>query len=103
MQIQNLFCLLKPLTQEIICSQRLRTENRLLRQRIEILEKENEQLADKLIQGQLLRAQEAEENYTTKRELETVKQSDIEKAKQLDAAQNTIQDLREKVGIKNLG
>ena len=82
-----------------ICQQRLRTENRLLRQRIEILEKENEQLADKLIQGQLARAQEAEDNYTTKRELENVKQSDIEKAKQLESAQTTIQDLREKVCV----
>ncbi|XP_072015953.1 EVI5-like protein isoform X2 [Amphiura filiformis] len=83
-------------TEDQVEMRRLRTENRLLRQRIEILEKENEQLADKLIQGQLLRAQEAEETYTTKRELETVKQSDIEKAKQLDAAQTTIHDLREK-------
>ncbi|XP_072015958.1 EVI5-like protein isoform X5 [Amphiura filiformis] len=90
-------------TEDQVEMRRLRTENRLLRQRIEILEKENEQLADKLIQGQLLRAQEAEETYTTKRELETVKQSDIEKAKQLDAAQTTIHDLREKTMDKIRG
>lgn len=33
--------------------QRLRTENRLLRQRIENLEQESAELADKLIQGQV--------------------------------------------------
>ena len=35
------------------CFQRLRSENRLLRHRIENLEKENVQLADRLIQGKL--------------------------------------------------
>uniref|UniRef100_A0A8B9QUA0 Ecotropic viral integration site 5 like n=1 Tax=Anas platyrhynchos TaxID=8839 RepID=A0A8B9QUA0_ANAPL len=49
--------------EEQIEIKRLRTENRLLKQRIETLEKESAALADRLIQGQVTRAQEAEENY----------------------------------------
>ncbi|KAG7264652.1 hypothetical protein CRUP_032059 [Coryphaenoides rupestris] len=55
--------------EEQIEIKRLRTENRLLKQRIETLEKESAALADRLIQGQVTRAQEAEENYVIKREL----------------------------------
>lgn len=38
--------------EEQVEMRKLRTENRLLRQRVEALEKENENLADKLIQVQ---------------------------------------------------
>ncbi|KAJ8363449.1 hypothetical protein SKAU_G00122800 [Synaphobranchus kaupii] len=55
--------------EEQIEIKRLRTENRLLKQRIETLEKESAALADRLIQGQVTRALEAEENYVIKREL----------------------------------
>ena len=48
---------------------RLRTENRLLQQRLTNLEKESGELADKLIQGQVSRAQEAEDNFIIKRDL----------------------------------
>lgn len=46
--------------------QRLRTENRLLRQRIDCLEAESSALADRLIQGQVSRAEEAEHNFAIK-------------------------------------
>jgi hypothetical protein len=36
-----------------LCLQRLRTENRLLRQRVDLLEQESSNLADRLIQGQV--------------------------------------------------
>ena len=42
--------------------QRLRTENRLLRQRIDYLEAESAALADRLVKGQVNLAQEAENN-----------------------------------------
>ncbi|XP_063746902.1 ecotropic viral integration site 5 protein homolog isoform X2 [Eleginops maclovinus] len=58
---------------------RLRTENRLLKQRIDTLEK-----------GQVTRAQEAEENYLVKRELATVKQQSEEALAQLEQAKATI-------------
>lgn len=55
--------------EEMVELRRLRTENRLLRQRIENLEKESEDLANKLIEGQVCRAEEAEDNFVIKREL----------------------------------
>ncbi|XP_069049999.1 ecotropic viral integration site 5 protein homolog isoform X2 [Lepisosteus oculatus] len=63
---------------------RLRTENRLLKQRIDTLEK-----------GQVTRAQEAEENYLIKRELATVKQQSDEASAQLEQAQSTIRELQQ--------
>ncbi|KAK3574406.1 hypothetical protein QTP86_006632 [Hemibagrus guttatus] len=64
--------------------ERLRTENRLLKQRIDTLEK-----------GQVTRAQEAEENYLVKRELATVKQQSEEVSAQLKQAQSTIRQLQQ--------
>lgn len=46
--------------------QRMRTENRLLRQRIDCLEAESSALADRLIRGQVSRAEEAEHNFAIK-------------------------------------
>uniref|UniRef100_A0A673YJ38 Ecotropic viral integration site 5 like n=1 Tax=Salmo trutta TaxID=8032 RepID=A0A673YJ38_SALTR len=66
---------------------KLRTENRLLKQRIETLEK-----------GQVTRAQEAEENYVIKRELAVVRQQFSVTSQNLEKAQDTIGELqREKV------
>ncbi|XP_022107753.1 EVI5-like protein isoform X2 [Acanthaster planci] len=88
-------------TEDQIEMRRLRTENRLLLRRIQVLEEENEVLADKLIQGQLQRAQEAEDNYVMKKELETLRQHDLETAKRLEGAQTVISDLRDKVRNDN--
>lgn len=46
----------------------MRNENRLLKQRVENLEKESETLANRLIEGQISNAQYAEESYQLKRE-----------------------------------
>ncbi|XP_061097268.1 EVI5-like protein isoform X3 [Conger conger] len=62
---------------------RLRTENRLLKQRIETLEK-----------GQVTRAQEAEESYLVKRELATVRQQQEEASARLEKAHATIHQLQ---------
>ncbi|KAL7984917.1 hypothetical protein Chor_003487 [Crotalus horridus] len=70
--------------EEQIEIKRLRTENRLLKQRIETLEK-----------GQVTRAQEAEENYFTKRELATIKQQSDEAITKLEQAENTIRELQQ--------
>lgn len=72
----------------------MRTENRLLRQRIENLEQESGELADKLIQGQVSRAQEAEDNFVIKRELSGLKQREQELQKELDKAQLLIKELK---------
>lgn len=75
---------------------RLRTENNLLKQKLDILEKENEAIADKLIQGQLLRAQEAEDYYSVKKELDEVLGQNRELKKSYEGAQTVISELRNK-------
>lgn len=70
--------------EEQIEIKRLRTENRLLKQRIETLEK-----------GQVTRAQEAEENYVIKRELAVVRQQCTTASESLERAQDTIRDLQQ--------
>uniref|UniRef100_A0A3P9PVC2 Ecotropic viral integration site 5 like n=1 Tax=Poecilia reticulata TaxID=8081 RepID=A0A3P9PVC2_POERE len=74
----------------ILFVQRLRTENRLLKQRIETLEKVREQLP-----GQVTRAQEAEENYVIKRELAVVRQQCNTANESLEKAQETIRELQQ--------
>ncbi|XP_060716348.1 EVI5-like protein isoform X2 [Tachysurus vachellii] len=69
--------------EEQIEIKRLRTENRLLKQRIETLEK-----------GQVTRAQEAEENYVIKRELAVVRQQCTTASESLERAQDTIRELQ---------
>ncbi|KAG7486645.1 hypothetical protein JOB18_035142 [Solea senegalensis] len=70
--------------EEQIEIKRLRTENRLLKQRIETLEK-----------GQVTRAQEAEENYVIKRELAVVRQQCNSASENLEKAQDTIRELQQ--------
>ncbi|TRY99505.1 hypothetical protein DNTS_020815 [Danionella cerebrum] len=70
--------------EEQIEIKRLRTENRLLKQRIETLEK-----------GQVTRAQEAEENYVVKRELAVVRQQCFTASESLEKAQDTIRELQQ--------
>ncbi|XP_062865476.1 EVI5-like protein isoform X2 [Trichomycterus rosablanca] len=70
--------------EEQIEIKRLRTENRLLKQRIETLEK-----------GQVTRAQEAEENYVIKRELAVVRQQCTTASESLEKAQDTIRELQQ--------
>ncbi|XP_037074335.1 ecotropic viral integration site 5 ortholog-like isoform X2 [Pollicipes pollicipes] len=76
---------------------RLRTENRLLRQQVEYLEAESVALADRLIQGQVCRAEEAEHSYVIKRELESVRQHSGETAQQLEEARARIHKLSEQM------
>jgi chromosome segregation ATPase len=80
--------------EEMVELRRLRTENRLLRQRIELLEQESGELADKLIQGQVSRAQEAEDNYVIKRELSALTQREDELRVQLNETEDEVKRLR---------
>ena len=65
---------------------RLRTENSLLRQRIDLLETESSDLADRLIQGQVTRAEVEETTFAMKRELAAIKQHDIDTNEKLNEA-----------------
>lgn len=81
--------------EEMVELRRLRTENRLLRQRIEHLEQESSALADRLIQGQVVRAQEAEDNYIIKRELAALRQQELSVQQELERANNQIKELNQ--------
>lgn len=72
---------------------RLKTENRLLLQRIDELEKESASLADRLIQGQITRAQEQEEIYALKRDLVVLRRHDNATAAALLEANRRIEEL----------
>ncbi|XP_076455006.1 EVI5-like protein isoform X2 [Babylonia areolata] len=78
---------------------RLRTENRLLRQRIDNLEKESASLADKLVQDQVTRAQEAEECYALKNELSVTRHQLKETQRRLEDAQDIIGDIKKRTNI----
>ena len=69
---------------------RLRNENRLLQQRVKILETESADLADKLIQGQVSRAEEAEDNFVVKRELANSRKREEELNHKLDKLKDDI-------------
>ena len=73
--------------------QRLRTENRLLRQRVDLLEQESSNLADRLIQGQVTRAEVEETTFAIKRELAAIKQHDLDTNQQLEEAKDRIRKL----------
>ena len=75
--------------------QRLRTENRLLRQRVDLLEQESSNLADRLIQGQVTRAEVEEHTFAIKRELAAIRQHDIETNLELENARQRIRKLSE--------
>lgn len=72
---------------------RLKTENRLLLQRIDELEKEGANLADRLIQGQITRAQEQEEIYALKRDLVVLRRRDEATTGALLEANRRIEEL----------
>uniref|UniRef100_A0AAY4B8Q9 Rab-GAP TBC domain-containing protein n=1 Tax=Denticeps clupeoides TaxID=299321 RepID=A0AAY4B8Q9_9TELE len=81
--------------EEQIEIKRLRTENRLLKQRIETLEKTPSPSPLLSWQGQVTRAQEAEENYVIKRELAVVRQQCSTASESLERAQDTIRELQQ--------
>ncbi|XP_076352112.1 ecotropic viral integration site 5 ortholog-like isoform X2 [Tachypleus tridentatus] len=79
--------------EEMIEMRRLRTENRILRQRIENLEQESASLASRLIEGQVSRAQEAEDNFIIKRELVALRDKENTIKQQLERAYGELQEM----------
>ncbi|KAJ8876366.1 hypothetical protein PR048_020811 [Dryococelus australis] len=80
----------------LICGfpqQRLRTENRLLRQRVELLEAESSELADRLVRGQVSRAEEEETSFVVQRELAALRHTHLETSHQLELAHEEIRNL----------
>merc|ERR1719410_471927 len=69
---------------------RLKNENRLLRQKVELLENESNELADRLIQGQVDRAEVDETTFVMKRELAALRQHDLDTNTRLEEASHKI-------------
>ena len=90
-----LFYVWKETSCDSLILQRLRTENRLLRQRVDLLEQESSNLADRLIQGQVTRAEVEEHTFAIKRELAAIRQHDIETSHELENARQRIRKLSE--------
>lgn len=73
--------------------QRLRQENRLLRQRVELLEAESSELAHRLVRGQVSRAEEEETAFAVQRELQVLRMTHLQTSHQLEVAQEEIKHL----------
>uniref|UniRef100_A0A915JKH1 Rab-GAP TBC domain-containing protein n=1 Tax=Romanomermis culicivorax TaxID=13658 RepID=A0A915JKH1_ROMCU len=79
--------------EEAVELRRLRTENRLLRQRVEYLEQESSALADRLIDRQVFLAQEAENSVNIKHDMLTLREMNAETHRRLEEAYETIREL----------
>ncbi len=82
--------------------QRLRTENRLLRQRVELLEAESSELADRLVRGQVSRAEEEETSFVVQRELAALRHSHLETSHMLENAREEIKILSQLLAEQNV-
>lgn len=90
----NMFCKLRTLIDSYISfEQRLRSENRLLKKRNELLEAESAELADRLVRGQVSRAEEEETSYAIQSELLILRRSHLEISHQLEIANDEIRGL----------
>ncbi|XP_015514152.1 ecotropic viral integration site 5 ortholog isoform X1 [Neodiprion pinetum] len=79
--------------EEMVELRRLRAENRLLRQRTELLEAESAELADRLVRGQVSRAEEEETTFVVQRELAALKHTHLETNHQLEIAHEELRSL----------
>lgn len=72
---------------------RLRTENKQLKHRCEMLEEESKSLADRLVRGQVSRAEEEETTFVVQRELDALRHTHLETTHQLALAHEKIRSL----------
>lgn len=71
----------------------LRQENRLLKQRVELLEKESSALAERLVRGQVDRAEGEEETFALAREVQALRRANMDAQQRLALAQDEIRSL----------
>ncbi|KAK4036039.1 ecotropic viral integration site 5 ortholog isoform X3 [Daphnia magna] len=74
---------------------RLRTENRMLRQKVSMLETESSELAERLVRGQVSRADQEETTFHLKRELEASRQRDAENNAHLRELQQRLKHMEQ--------
>ncbi|XP_046444293.1 ecotropic viral integration site 5 ortholog-like isoform X1 [Daphnia pulex] len=74
---------------------RLRAENRMLRQKVSMLETESSELAERLVRGQVSRADQEETTFHLKRELEASRQRDAENTAHLRELQQRLKHMEQ--------
>ncbi|XP_055624538.1 ecotropic viral integration site 5 ortholog isoform X3 [Toxorhynchites rutilus septentrionalis] len=79
--------------EEMVELRRLRSENRLLKKRNELLEAESAELADRLVRGQVSRAEEEETSYAIQSELLALRRAHLEVSHQLENANEEVRAL----------
>ncbi|KAF7638887.1 Rab-GAP TBC domain-containing protein [Meloidogyne graminicola] len=79
--------------EEVIELRRLRTENRLLRQRIDYLESESSALADRLVRGQVDLAEQADTCLNISHELNILRNINSDAHRRLEDAKQSIEEL----------
>lgn len=81
---------------------RLRTDNRILQDKLDKLEKENKELADKLITGQVCRANEAEDIFVLKRELCQMRTSDQEQKDKITNLELRVAEMEQQLADRSI-
>ncbi|CAK1554995.1 unnamed protein product [Leptosia nina] len=79
----------------------LRQENRLLKQRVELLEKESSALAERLVRGQVDRAEGEEETFALEREVHALRRANMDIQQRLAVAQDEIRSLEMTIAENN--
>ncbi|XP_068632503.1 ecotropic viral integration site 5 ortholog isoform X2 [Battus philenor] len=79
----------------------LRQENRLLKQRVELLEKESSALAERLVKGQVDRAEGEEETFALAREVQALRRANVDAQQRLAVAQDEIRSLEMTIAENN--
>ncbi|XP_059055182.1 ecotropic viral integration site 5 ortholog isoform X2 [Achroia grisella] len=79
----------------------LRQENRLLKQRVELLEKESSSLAERLVRGQVDRAEGEEETFALAREVQALRRANMDAQQRLAVAQDEIRSLEMTIAENN--
>ncbi|KAL0280239.1 UNVERIFIED_CONTAM: hypothetical protein PYX00_001591 [Menopon gallinae] len=79
--------------EEMVELKKLKSENRLLKKKVELLEAESSELADRLVKGQVSRAEEEETVFAFQRELAVLRHSHLEVSHQLEISQEEVRNL----------
>ncbi|XP_063393735.1 ecotropic viral integration site 5 ortholog isoform X3 [Cydia fagiglandana] len=79
----------------------LRQENRLLKQRVELLEKESSALAERLVRGQVDRAEGEEETFALAREVQALRRANVDAQQRLAVMQDEIRSLEMTIAENN--
>ncbi|KAG7313303.1 hypothetical protein JYU34_000413 [Plutella xylostella] len=79
----------------------IRQENRLLKQRVELLEKESSALAERLVRGQVDRAEGEEDKFALAREVQQLRKAHIDAQQRLALAQDEIRSLEMTIAENN--